>query len=184
MLSSLVLLRVPLATPSASHRGAPGTSGKRRKGKLDPPSYLTVSAGIAAEIEHLWSAHNTYTHIQAEHRSDTIEHRGNILWRIQTLRLNTGAKADKMNDHHEAFTSLISEAMATEVRLEEWDKCERFLLSLDDDLEIRLQFRLMPSTERTWRNLVTTYKSLADTWRMKQERDATVAAIFPKLTAT
>ena len=129
----------------------------------------------------MWSAFEMYEHIKAEHRIDTIEHRGNIIWRIQILRLSSGASADQMNEHYEAFTSLISEAFSAGVNLEDWDKCERFLLSLDDDLEaLRLQFRLMPSAERTWRNLVTIYKSLADTRRMRQQRDATVAAIFTK----
>ena len=68
---------------------------------------LTISPGIAAEVEHLWSAYEIFEYIKAEHRVDTIEHRGNLLWRIQTLRLSANATSDQMNDHYEAFISLV-----------------------------------------------------------------------------
>ena len=152
---------------------------EKKERKARSTIILTVSAGIAAEIEMMWSAHEMYEHITAEHKVDTIEHRGNLIWRIQTLNLRSSATADEMNAHYEAFTNLISEAIAAGDKFEDWDKCERFFISLNDDLEtLRLQFRLMPSGERPWRNLVTTYKSIAETRRIKHNRDTTVAAIF------
>ena len=154
---------------------------EKKERKARATILLTVSDGIACEIEHMWSAYEMYIHIQAEHKLDTFERRAIVSWRIQSLRLRTGASADQMDDHYEAFTDLISEAMAAGLHLEDWDKCERFLLSLSNDLEVlHLRFRLMPSTERTWRNLRTAYKNFADTRRMEQEHDATVAAIFPE----
>lgn len=154
---------------------------EKKERKARATILLTVSAGIAAEIENLWSAHDMYEHIKSEHKIDTIEHRGNILWRIQSLRLDKGCNADQMNHHYETFTTLISEAQAAGITFADWDKCQKFLLTLPDDLELlRLQYKLLPEANQSWRYLVTTYKSLADSRRMKQEQDATVNAIFAK----
>ena len=154
-------------------------NGRKRNERLVPRSFSPSLPGIASEVELLWSAYDKFEHIKAEYRVDTIEHRSGLLWRIQTLRLSSVANADQINEHYEAFTLLVSEAASAGAPLADWDKCERFLLSLDHDFEsVRIQFRLMPSVERSWRNLVSAYKSLADTRRMKQQRDASIKAIY------
>ena len=156
---------------------------EKKERKARSAIMLTVSRGIATDIEDLWSAHDMFTHIQAEHRIDTTQHRGNIIWRLQALHLERGATPDQLLSHFEAFTGLLSEAKAAGLVIDDWEKCEKFILTFNKDIDlIRLQFRVMPPTERTWKTLVTEYKSFVDTQRMEQQRDrdATVAAIFPK----
>ena len=158
---------------------------ERKERKARSTIILTVSAGIASEIETMWSAAEMYAHICSEHKIDTFERRGNITWRILNLRLPSGASAEQMNSHYEQFATLISESAAAGAPLTEWDKTERFLLGLGDDMDpLRFQYRLMPDTQRSWRNIVMIYKSFADSRQMKVDRDAavagSVAAIFPK----
>ena len=158
---------------------------EKKERKARSTIILTVSAGIASEIETMWSAAEMYAHICSEHKIDTFERRGNITWRILNLRLPSNASAEQMNAHYEQFATLISESAAAGSPLSEWDKTERFLLGLGDDMDpLRFQYRLMPDTQRSWRNVVTIYKSFADSRQMKVERDAavagSVAAIFPK----
>ena len=103
--------------------------------------------------------------------------------------LPSGATAEQMNTHYEQFATLISESAAAGAPLTEWDKTERFLLGLGDDMDpLRFQYRLMPDAQRSWKNVVTIYKSFADSRQMKVDRDAavagSVAAIFPKGCAT
>ena len=157
---------------------------ERKERKARSTIILTVSAGIASEIETMWSAAEMYSHICAEHKIDTFERRGNITWRILNLRLPSGATAEQMNSHYEQFATLISESAAAGSPLSEWDKTERFLLGLGDDMDpLRFQYRLMPEAQRSWRNIVMIYKSFADSRQMKVDRDAavagSVAAIFP-----
>ena len=158
---------------------------EKKERKARSTIILTVSAGIASEIETMWSAAEMYSHICAEHKIDTYERRGNITWRILNLRLPSNASAEQMNSHYEQFATLISESAAAGAPLTEWDKTERFLLGLGDDMDpLRFQYRLMPEAQRSWRNIVMIYKSFADSRQMKVERDAaivgSVAAIFPK----
>ena len=154
---------------------------EKKERKARATILLSISPGVAAEVENLWSAHDMFNHIKAEHRVDTVEHRGNLHWRIQSLRLPSNASADQLDLHYESFNKLVSDIASTGAPLQDWDKCERFLISLDDDLDaVRLQFRLMPNTDRTWPNLVTAYKSFGDTRRMRQQRDGSINAIYSK----
>ena len=90
---------------------------ERKERKARSTIILTVSAGIASEIETMWSAAEMYSHICAEHKIDTFERRGNITWRILNLRLPSGATAEQMNSHYEQFATLISESAAAGAHL-------------------------------------------------------------------
>ena len=70
---------------------------EKKERKARATIILTVSAGIAWEIETMWSAADMYVHICAEHKMDTFERQGNITWRILTLCLPSGATAEQMN---------------------------------------------------------------------------------------
>jgi len=95
---------------------------KHPTGHPDPfgPSLGPQSGAIPSEDDILAALKSFKP--KAEHRVDTIEHRGNLLWRIQTLRLSSGANADQMNEHYEAFTSLVSGAASAGAPLADWDK--------------------------------------------------------------
>ena len=64
---------------------------------------LTVSDGIAAEVENLWSSAEIYTHITAEHKVDTYQRRGDLMARIHMLSLPEAASRETMIDHYERF---------------------------------------------------------------------------------
>ena len=158
---------------------------EKKERKAQSTIIFTVSAGIASEVETMWSAAELYAHICSEHKVDTFERRGNITWRILTLRLPSGATTEQMNSHYEQFNTLVSESAAAGSPLAEWDKTERFLLGLGDDMDsLRFQYQLMPDSQRSWKNIVTIYKSFADSRQMKVDHDAavagSVAAIFSK----
>ena len=142
---------------------------------------LTVSDGIAAEVENLWSSAEIYTHITAEHKVDTYQRRGDLMARIHMLSLPEAASRETMIDHYERFITLISESIAAGTRIEDWEKCEKFLLSLSHDLDpLKFQFELLPSDRRSWRELVQIYKSLADRHGLEADRQATVNAILSR----
>jgi hypothetical protein len=65
------------------------------------------------------------------------------------------------------------------MRIEEWDKCERFIFTLPKDLEtLRIQWRILSKDRQTWRELVSLYKIIADERGLTVDREAMVNAIF------
>jgi hypothetical protein len=125
---------------------------------------LTVSPGIAAEIEKKWSSHEMYSHIQATNRVDTDERKAELSSRLSSLKLSPNASRDMMINHIELFNTTAAEAIAAGLVLEDWDRCQRFLHLLSSEFEpLRVHWRLLPQGQKTsWTQLASLYRSQAD----------------------
>ena len=158
-----------------------GHKWAEKEAKARSTIILTVSDGIAAEVENLWSAADIYPHIRAEHKVDT-QRRGDLIIRIHLLSLPEAASRETMKDHYERFTSLVAEAIAAGTRMEEgWERCESSLLSLPADMNPRkFQFELLPDPSRSWWELVQMFKSVADRRGLEADRTASIDAIISK----
>ncbi|MGG6497014.1 UNVERIFIED_CONTAM: hypothetical protein NY603_29255, partial [Bacteroidetes bacterium 56_B9] len=74
---------------------------------------------------------------------------------------------------------ILAKAANAKMRIEEWDKCERFIFTLPKDLEtLRIQWRILSKDRQTWRELVSLYKIIADERGLTVDREAMVNAIF------
>ncbi len=50
-----------------------------------------------------------------------------------------------MLEHYESYSSLSAEAISSGVRIDDWEKSERLLMSLGDDLEsLKIQWAVLP----------------------------------------
>jgi len=133
-----------------------------REAKARSTVILTVSHGIQAEIEYMWSANDIYRHISSTRKVDTTSRRADLSARISLLRLPFKASPEQMLEHYESYSSLSAEAISSGVRIDDWEKSERLLMSLGDDLEsLKIQWAVLPEDRQVWTELVRMYKSLA-----------------------
>jgi hypothetical protein len=95
---------------------------------------LIVSHGVQAEIEYMWLANDMYRHISSPHKVDTTCRYADLSARISLLRLPLKAIREKMLEHYEQYSSLSAEAVSAGIRIGDWEKSERFLMSLGDGL--------------------------------------------------
>lgn len=92
-----------LGTVATSTTGHPLTATQKaqwdaweaKERKARSTLILTISPALAAELEHLWSANDIYTRIQAEHNVNTVERRGELLQRLILIRLHDNAPANR-----------------------------------------------------------------------------------------
>lgn len=73
---------------------------------------LTVSHGIRAEIECMWSANDMNRHISSTHKVDTTSHQADLSARISPLRLPLKASREKMLEHYKSCSFLSAEAVS------------------------------------------------------------------------
>lgn len=152
---------------------------ERKESKARAAILMTISHGIASDIKGLWCAHDMYERICDKHRIDSTERRADLAHRIQLMRLPLNATREQMLKHYESFTTILAEASNANMRIEEWDKCERFIFTLPKDLEtLRIQWRILAKDRQTWRELVALYKIIADKRGLTVDREAMVNAIF------
>ncbi|EIW69222.1 hypothetical protein TREMEDRAFT_62954 [Tremella mesenterica DSM 1558] len=133
---------------------------------------FTISPGLAAQVEDLWSAQEIWARITAQHQVKTTARRNDLNQRISLLRLVENANFDTMHAHLETFSELVAEALGAGAHIDDGDRSERFLLSLGRDFApLRQQWDLRPDTQKSWDHLVTAYHSIADTRRLEQEME-------------
>ena len=117
-----------------------------------------------------------YVYIRAEHTVDTIEYHGQIKWRITNLKLPPQPTSTQMTEHLNHFQQLIAELLMAGGVIAESVKCECFILTFPADMRKILQnYRLIPLLDRTWRNLLHSYRKELKATRI-DEMNATNAA--------
>ncbi|RXK35919.1 hypothetical protein M231_06839 [Tremella mesenterica] len=133
---------------------------------------FTISPGLAAQVEDLWSAQEIWARITAQHQVKTTARRNDLNQRISLLCLVENANFDTMHTHLETFSELVAEALGAGAHIDDGDRSERFLLSLGCDFApLCQQWDLRPDTQKSWDHLVTAYHSIADTRRLEQEME-------------
>jgi len=81
-----------------------------------------------------------------------------------------------MLEHYEKYSTLSAEAVSSDVRIDGWEKSERFVISLGDDLEsLKIPSAALPEPRKVWTELVRLYKSLADRRGLEHERECQAA---------
>jgi len=124
-------------------------------------------------LKYMWSADSMYTLISATHKVDTTPRRADL---SSLLRLPLKFSREKMLEHYEQYSNLSAEAIISGVRIDDWEKSERFLMSLGDDLEsLKIQWAVLPEQRQVWTELVRIYKSLADRRGLEHERESQAA---------
>jgi len=84
-----------------------------------------------------------------------------------------------MLEHYESYSSLSAEAISSGVRTDGWEKPERFLMSLGDELEsLKIQWAVLPEDRQVWTELVRIYNSLADRRGLEQDRETAAQVSF------
>lgn len=98
-----------------------------------------------------------------------------------TTRIHANASGIDLNEHLATCTSLVSESIASGNKVTEVEKCEKFLLSLDDSFDaLKFQFELLPDVSQNWTTLVRLFKALADRRSLESEQAAIVTATINK----
>lgn len=150
-------------------------AAKERKARVT--LLLTVSEGIAGQVEHLWSANDIWTRITATHQIRTSTRRNAINNQISLLHLPDKASYSQMIQHLEKFTTLISEGIGAGLLFTDQDQTEKFLLTFGDDFEsFRINWDLRPDEQRSWESLVSAYRSIADSRHLREKLSDAVEA--------
>jgi hypothetical protein len=127
---------------------------------------LSISSALAGDYECLWSAHDIYKRILAEHRLDSPHRQRDLTGRLQRLQLPEKASKEQMLAHYDAFILITSELRHAGKELSESKKCEIFLDSLfcyfDDVTSTFSIYEAKLDTSSTWTELSSNYKMFAD----------------------
>ena len=102
--------------------------------------------------------------------------KGDISWRLNTLTLRENATSQEMQAHFDAFSTLLSEGKSTGLDVADWDRREKFLLSLPRDLQTILRTSLRGRSTQTWAELCSLFNEEIDIRSRQELRDAQINA--------
>lgn len=147
-----------------------------RESKARAAIILSVSQAIAGEIDGLWSAHDMYKLICSLFSVGNDAQKGDISRRLDTLTLRENATSQEMQAHFDAFFALLSEGKSIGLDVADWDRREKFLLSLPRDLQTILRTSLRGRSTQTWAELCSLFNEEIDIRSRQDLRDAQINA--------
>ncbi|OXB33912.1 hypothetical protein J007_06414 [Cryptococcus neoformans] len=122
---------------------------QRREYKATAAITLSVSHAIAGEIDSLWCAHDMYKLIYSLFSVGNDLQKGDISWGPNTRILRENATSQEIQAHFDAFSTLLSEGKSIGLGVADWDRREKFLLSLPRDLQSNLRTGLRCRSTQT-----------------------------------
>ncbi|OWZ69498.1 hypothetical protein AYX14_05138 [Cryptococcus neoformans] len=122
---------------------------QRREYKATAAITLSVSHAIVGEIDSLWCAHDMYKLIYSPFSVGNDLQKGDISWRLNTRILRENATSQEIQAHFDAFSTLLSEGKSVGLDVADWDRREKFLLSLPRDLQSNLRTGLRGRSTQT-----------------------------------
>ncbi|OXG14335.1 hypothetical protein C367_05860 [Cryptococcus neoformans Ze90-1] len=126
---------------------------QHRESKARAAITLSISKTVSGEIEGLWCAHDMYKRICSLFSVGNDAQKGDISWRLNSLSLREDATPQEMQAHFDAFSTLLSEGKSIGFEVADWDRREKFLLSLPRNLQSSLRTGLRGLTTQTWVDL-------------------------------
>ena len=102
---------------------------ERKERKARATLLRSVSDSICTDIMNLWDAATMYAYVTTEHTVDTIEHHGQIEWRLTNLKLPPQPTSTQMTDHLNHFQQLLADLQMAGGTISESVKCERLILT-------------------------------------------------------
>lgn len=102
--------------------------------------------------------------------------KGDISWRLNTRILRENATSQEIQAHFDAFSTLLSEGKSVGLDVADWDRREKFLLSLPRDLQSNLRTGLRGRSTQTWAELCSLFNEEIDIRSRQDLRNAQINA--------
>lgn len=124
----------------------------------------------------MWPSHDMYKRICSLFSVGNDAQKGDISRRLDTLTLRENATSQEMQAHFDAFFALLSEGKSIGLDVADWDRREKFLLSLPRDLQTTLRTSLRGRSTQTWAELCSLFNEVIDIRSRQDLRDAQINA--------